>query len=55
MVISIQRSGSQRAQQSYGAARDVIEHIKGSLCNPGLCANLENSPMMRRIYELYAS
>ena len=42
-------------QQAYGAARDVIERVKGSLRNPGLRASLEGSPLMRRIYDLCAS
>jgi tetratricopeptide (TPR) repeat protein len=42
------------AQQSYGAARDVLERVKGSLRDPGLRASLENSPLMRRVYDLCA-
>ena len=42
-------------QQAYGAARDVIERVKGSLRNPGLRASLEGSPLLRRIYDLCAS
>jgi tetratricopeptide (TPR) repeat protein len=43
------------AQQAYGAARDVIERVKGNLRDPELHASLEGSPLMRRIYELCAS
>jgi hypothetical protein len=43
------------AQQSYSAARDVIERVKGSLRDPGLRASLEGSPLMRRVYDLCAS
>jgi hypothetical protein len=43
------------AQQAYGAARDVIERVKGSLRDPGLRASLEDSPLMRRVYDLCAS
>jgi tetratricopeptide (TPR) repeat protein len=43
------------AQQAYGAARDVIERVKGSLRDPGLRAGLEGSPLMRRVYDLCAS
>ena len=43
------------AQQAYGAARDVIERVKGSLRDPGLRASLESSPLMRRVYDLCAS
>jgi tetratricopeptide (TPR) repeat protein len=46
---------SEAAQQAYGAARDVIERVKGSLRDPGLRASLEGSPLMRRIYDLCAS
>jgi predicted ATPase len=43
------------AQQAYGAARDVIERVKGSLRDPGLRASLEGSPLLRRIYDLCVS
>ena len=43
------------AQQAYGAAREVIECVKGSLRDPGLRASLEGSPLMRRVYDLCAS
>jgi tetratricopeptide (TPR) repeat protein len=43
------------AQQAYGAAREVIERVKGSLRDPGLRASLESSPLMRRVYDLCAS
>ena len=42
------------AQQAYGAARQVIDRIKASLQNPGLRASLENSPLVRHIYDLSA-
>ena len=42
------------AQQAYGAARDVVERVKGSLRDPGLRASLESSPLMRRVYDLCA-
>ena len=41
------------AQQAYGAARAVIERIKGSLRDPGLRASLEGSPLIRRVYDLH--
>jgi tetratricopeptide (TPR) repeat protein len=41
------------AQQAYGAARDVIERVKGNLRDPGLRASLEGSPLIQRIYDLY--
>jgi tetratricopeptide (TPR) repeat protein len=43
------------AQQAYGAARDVIERVNGSLCDPGRRARLEGSPLMRRVYDLCVS
>ena len=39
------------ARGAYRAARDVIDRMKASLQNPGLRASLENSPLIRRIYE----
>ena len=42
------------AQQAYGAAREVIERIKGSLRDPGLRTSLESSPLIRRVYDLHA-
>ena len=41
------------AQQAYGAAREVIERVKGSLRDPGLRASLEGSPLIQHIYDLY--
>jgi len=45
---------SEAAQQAYRAAREVIDRIKASLQNPGLRASLENSPLVRYIYDLSA-
>ena len=42
-------------QQAYGATRDIIERVKGSLRDPGLRASLEGSLLMRRVYDLCAS
>ena len=43
------------AQQAYGAARDIIERVKGNLRDPGLRASLESSPLMRRVDDLCTS
>jgi tetratricopeptide (TPR) repeat protein len=42
------------AHQAYGAAREVIDHLKASLQNHELRASLENSPLVRHIYDLRA-
>jgi tetratricopeptide (TPR) repeat protein len=42
------------AQQAYRAARQVIDRIKASLQHPALRASLENSPVVRHIYDLSA-
>jgi len=42
------------ARQAYGAACEVIERIKGSLRDPGLRASLEDSPLIRRVYDWHA-
>ena len=44
-----------REQAESGAARDVLECVKGSLRDPGLRASLEGSPLMRHVYDLCAS
>jgi class 3 adenylate cyclase/tetratricopeptide (TPR) repeat protein len=42
------------ARQAYRAAREVIDRIKAGLQNPELRASLENSPLVRHIYDLSA-
>jgi hypothetical protein len=42
------------ARQAYRAAREVIDRIKASLQNPGLRASLQNSPLIRHVYDLSA-
>jgi tetratricopeptide (TPR) repeat protein len=44
----------ERAQQAYQSAREVIDRVKASLQNPGLRASLENSPLIRHVYDLEA-
>jgi tetratricopeptide (TPR) repeat protein len=39
------------ARQAYGAAREVLERMKASLQNARLHTSLENSPLIRPIYE----
>jgi tetratricopeptide (TPR) repeat protein len=43
-----------RARQAYQSARQVIERVKASLRNRGLRASLENSPLIRHVYDLEA-
>jgi Tetratricopeptide repeat len=40
------------AQQSFQAVRAVIDGMKATLLNPGLRASLENSPLIRHVYDL---
>jgi tetratricopeptide (TPR) repeat protein len=42
------------AQKAFHGAREVIDRIKGSLCNPGLRASLDGAPMIQEIYDLSA-
>jgi tetratricopeptide (TPR) repeat protein len=44
----------ERAQQASRSAREVIDRVKASLQNPGLRASLENSPLIRHVYDLEA-
>ncbi|HEY7220727.1 MAG TPA: adenylate/guanylate cyclase domain-containing protein [Candidatus Binatia bacterium] len=39
------------AQRAFQAAREVIDHMKATVQDPGLRASLENAPMMQGIYE----
>jgi tetratricopeptide (TPR) repeat protein len=43
-----------RARQAYQSACKVIDRVKASLQNPGLRASLENSPLIRHVYDLEA-
>jgi class 3 adenylate cyclase/tetratricopeptide (TPR) repeat protein len=43
------------AQQSFQAARAVIDKVRANLQNPGLRASLEHSPVIQRVYDLSAS
>jgi tetratricopeptide (TPR) repeat protein len=45
----------EEARQSYQAAREVIDRLKAGVKNPGLCASLENSPLLRQVYGLSES
>jgi tetratricopeptide (TPR) repeat protein len=45
----------ERARQAYQSARGVIDRVKTSLQNPGLRASLENSPLIRHVYDLEAA
>jgi hypothetical protein len=40
------------AQQSFQAAREVIDQVKGRLQNPVLRASLEHSPSIQYVYDL---
>jgi tetratricopeptide (TPR) repeat protein len=42
------------ARQAYQAAREVIERVKASLQDLGLCASLERSPLFQQVYDLSA-
>ncbi|MGH8069087.1 MAG: adenylate/guanylate cyclase domain-containing protein [Candidatus Entotheonellia bacterium] len=42
----------EQARQSFQAARAVIDQVKANLQNPGLRASFENSPLIRRVYDL---
>jgi tetratricopeptide (TPR) repeat protein len=42
----------EQARRSIQAARAVIDRVKANLQNPGLRASLENSPPIRRVYDL---
>jgi predicted ATPase len=42
------------AQQSFQAAREVIDEVKVRLQNPSLRASFEHSPMIRHVYDLSA-
>jgi tetratricopeptide (TPR) repeat protein len=44
----------ERARQAYRSAREVIDRVKASLQHPGLRASLENSPLIRHVYDLEA-
>jgi tetratricopeptide (TPR) repeat protein len=44
----------ERARQAFQRARDVIDRLKSSLQHPGLRASLENSPLIRHVYDLEA-
>jgi tetratricopeptide (TPR) repeat protein len=44
----------EQARQSFQAARAVIDQVKANLQNLGLRASLENSPLIRRVYDLSA-
>lgn len=43
-----------RARQAYQSARQVIDRVKASLQHPGLRTSLENSPLIRHVYDLEA-
>jgi len=43
-----------RARQAYQSAREVIDRVQASLQHPGLRASLENSPLIRHVYDLEA-
>jgi class 3 adenylate cyclase/tetratricopeptide (TPR) repeat protein len=45
----------ERARQAYQSAREVIDRVKASLQNPGLRASLENSPLIRHVYDVEAA
>jgi hypothetical protein len=40
------------ARQPYHAARELIARIRESLRDPGLRVSLENSPLIRHVYDL---
>jgi class 3 adenylate cyclase/tetratricopeptide (TPR) repeat protein len=42
------------ARQAFQSARAVIDRVKTSLQNPGLRASIENSPLIRHVYDLGA-
>jgi tetratricopeptide (TPR) repeat protein len=44
----------EQARRSFQAARAVVDRVKANLQNPVLRASLENSPVIRRVYELSA-
>ena len=44
----------ERARQAFRSAREVIDRMKASLQNPGLRASIENSPLIRHVYDLEA-
>jgi tetratricopeptide (TPR) repeat protein len=44
----------EQAQQACHAAREIIDQVKANLQNPGLRASLENSSMVRHVYDLSA-
>jgi tetratricopeptide (TPR) repeat protein len=44
----------EQARQSFQAARAVIDQVKANLQNPVLRASFENSPLIRRVYDLSA-
>jgi tetratricopeptide (TPR) repeat protein len=43
------------AREAYRAARDVVDRVKGALRDERLRASLEQSPAVRRVYELAGS
>jgi tetratricopeptide (TPR) repeat protein len=52
--LSAESKKPERARQAFQSARDVIDHLKSSLQHPGLRASLENSPLIRHVYDLEA-
>jgi class 3 adenylate cyclase len=44
----------ERARQAFRSTRQVIDRMKVSLQSPGLHASLENSPLIRHVYDLEA-
>jgi tetratricopeptide (TPR) repeat protein len=44
----------ERARQAFRSACEVIDRMKASLQNPGLRASLEDSPLIRHVYDLEA-
>ena len=43
------------AQQSYRAARSVLDQVKATVQTPDLRANLGHAPMMQQVYDLSQS
>lgn len=50
--LQAEAKGRELAQQSFQAAREVIDQVKGRLQNPVLRASLEHSPSIQYVYDL---
>jgi tetratricopeptide (TPR) repeat protein len=46
---------SEQARQAHQAAREVIDRVKASVQNPELRASLEQSPLIRQVYDVRPS